>query len=140
MKNGNYYVVYRQMADNDGGLGLVDVVSADRYADDEPDMPYILGKLTISASKYGRPKFMAMVASGSHDEHACLYCDRGYLDLDPYDMDDIEKLAVADDVDAVWHGGGYPKSVKLPVEWLDHKVRKFTWSGELVQAGTEETQ
>lgn len=37
----------------------------------------------------------------------------------------------------VWHGGSRPVAAKLPVEWIEHKVRRFTWSGELVQAGTE---
>ena len=132
-----YCVVYRQLSDNDDGLGWADVNGVDAY-EDEPDMPFLVGRLTISTRKYGNPKYVALVASGSHDEHACLFCDRGYFDLESEDLDDIEKLAAEDCIDVVWHGGSRPAAVKLPVEWIEHKVRKFTWSGELVQAGTEE--
>lgn len=136
-KQKKYCVVYRQLSDNDDGLGWVDVDDANAY-EDEPNVPYLVGRLFVNTDKYGNPKFVTLIDSGSHDKHACLYCDRGYFDLEPNDLDDIEKLAAENCIDAVWHGGGRPKPVKLPVEWVQHKVRRFTWSGELVQAGAEE--
>lgn len=131
-----YCVVYRQLSDNDDGLGWVDVNGVDAY-EDEPSVPFLVGKLSINTDKYGNPKYIASVTGGLHDSDACLCCERGYFDLESNDLEDIEMLAEMDCIDVIWHGGSRAVKVKLPVEWLEHKVRKFTWSGELVQAGTE---
>ena len=123
-KQKKYCIVYRQLSDDDDGLGWVDVDDVYAYKV-EPRVPFLVGRISIDTNEYGSPKFIALIDSGSHDKHACLYCDRGYFDLEPRDINDIEKLAAADTVDVVWHGGSRPKPVKLPVEWIEYKERRL---------------
>lgn len=136
----NYLVKYRQWAANDEDLGFVDVVDVIKRRC-ASHVPYIVGELAIDIGKYGSPRHLITMPVGDTDEHAMLCCNRGYLDLEPSDLYDIDLLLAGDFVDAMWLPDDWRnigERVKLPVKWIEHKVRRSPWSDVLVDSGQED--